>query len=180
MPRTSPRPARLSACLFSLALSLCGAAQAVQLPTQAGQQLILNFDFTSQLLAAPYHGIEFKMSYTTDADPTSIHYVFYDGLNGANPSFDITLNAGFYTFTDFGFVNSWSGIKDGKFSMGLYDPSGHATVDRFQARGVIYAPPTMYTTAIVYDLAPVPEPSSVAMLAAGLTALVALKRRQQG
>jgi hypothetical protein len=169
----------IKTAIAALALALGLPAQAVQLPSDTSQPLILNFDFTGFSPAPPYSAIQIKADYTSSGDPASIHWVVYDGLNGTGAFNDDVLPGFFYKPT--GQISfALSGITtflDGRFSVGLYDPSGQASITNLQLQGLIYGANFQATPAITYALAPVPEPTSAALLLAGLAGVAWRRRR---
>lgn len=159
------------------------SVQAIQLPTNPSSQIVLNFDFASSAPHPPYSAIQFISNYIS-SDPTTITWTFYDGLNGTGNAETRSFPSAFYGY-NYGngpviaFSTGIPWILDGKFSVGLYDTSGNASMANFVAQGQIYGSNFQKTQFITYPLSPVPEPSIVAMvlLGAGVLGLATRARR---
>ena len=155
--------------LFASAVLVAGPAQAT--PISAGSSLIYNFDFTSQTPPPPYtNQMAIRFSYSSISAPAD--YLVFRDLNGTGGTAD---SFGFGSHFVLGGLTQPS-LLDGVFSVRV---TALTDLDITIARAfAANQGDTVFNISVDGVLEPtsVPEPSSLALFAAGLVVFGAARR----
>lgn len=136
--------------LVSLLLTANIPVWSYPIPYSLTNQLIFNFDFSGATLPTQIRAIQFISDAATTS--TDLQLTLYNDFNGLGSSLNVPIYPWTYSRGVLGFATSPSIITDGKFSVGLYDPTGKANLSNFSAYGYAYTDRLYPTPSITYPI----------------------------